>query len=94
LSRYLVDGITTITPELNTILKDSYNLKNKKVGYWSSGVSIEDFSIITSTVTDPAGNTSEFSANKTVIPVPIIVVAFSPVNIIIEDPLLRRYGKD
>lgn len=43
LSRYIVDGITTITPELNTILKDVYNLKNKKVGIWSSGVSIEDF---------------------------------------------------
>lgn len=43
LSRYIVDGITTITPELNTILRDVYNLKNKKVGFWSSGVSIEDF---------------------------------------------------
>ncbi len=43
LSRYVVDGITTITPELKTILKDVYNLKNKKVGIWSSGASIEDF---------------------------------------------------
>jgi len=43
LSRHMVDGITTITPELNTILRNVYNLKNKKVGIWSSGVSIEDF---------------------------------------------------
>jgi len=28
---------------LNTILRNVYNLKNKKVGIWSSGVSIEDF---------------------------------------------------
>ena len=45
LSRYIVEGITTITPELNAILRDVYNLKNKKVGIWSSGVSIEDFNI-------------------------------------------------
>jgi glycosyltransferase involved in cell wall biosynthesis len=43
LSKYVVDGITTITPELYEILKDDYNLKCKNVGYWSSGVSIEDF---------------------------------------------------
>jgi len=43
LSRYVIDGITTITPELNTTLRDAYNLKNKKVGIWSSGVSITDF---------------------------------------------------
>jgi glycosyltransferase involved in cell wall biosynthesis len=43
LSRYIIDGVTTITPELNTVLRDVYNLKNKKVGIWSSGVSITDF---------------------------------------------------
>jgi len=43
LSQYLVDGITTITPELETMLRNVYNLKNKKIGVWSSGVSIEDF---------------------------------------------------
>jgi len=43
LSRFVVDGITTITPELSKTLIDVYNLKNKKVGIWSSGVSIEDF---------------------------------------------------
>jgi len=43
LSRYIVDGITTITPELNTILRRVYHLNNKKIGIWSSGVSVEDF---------------------------------------------------
>jgi len=44
LSKYVVDGITTITPELSSILRNVYNLSNKKIGVWSSGVSIEDFS--------------------------------------------------
>ncbi len=43
LSKYIVNGITTITPELYETLKDVYTLKCKKVGIWSSGVSIEDF---------------------------------------------------
>ncbi|MFW6129972.1 MAG: glycosyltransferase family 4 protein [Atribacterota bacterium] len=46
LSRFIVNGVTTITPELNKILRDVYNLKNKEVGVWSSGVSIEDFNKI------------------------------------------------
>jgi glycosyltransferase involved in cell wall biosynthesis len=43
LSRYIVDGITTITPELKNIIKDRYNLRNIKIGIWSSGVSVNDF---------------------------------------------------
>ena len=43
MSRFIVDGVTTITPELSKILRDVYNLKNKKIGVWSSGVYIEDF---------------------------------------------------
>lgn len=43
LSQYIVDGITTITPELSKTLRDSFNIKNKKIGIWSSGVSISDF---------------------------------------------------
>jgi len=43
LSQYLVDGITTITPELSTILAEVYGVKSKKIGVWSSGVSIKDF---------------------------------------------------
>jgi len=37
--KYIVDGITTITPELEKILVDKYHLQNKKIGIWSSGVS-------------------------------------------------------
>jgi glycosyltransferase involved in cell wall biosynthesis len=43
LSKYIVDGITTITPDLNTILREEYDLKFENVGIWSSGVSVEDF---------------------------------------------------
>ena len=43
LSRYVVKGITTITPELKNTLIDVYNLKRMKIGVWSSGVSVEDF---------------------------------------------------
>jgi len=43
LSKYVVDGLTTITPELEKILKKKYNLQNKKIGIWTSGVSIKKF---------------------------------------------------
>ncbi len=45
LSQYVVDGITTITPELKNILIDIYGLNKMKIGIWSSGVSVEDFDI-------------------------------------------------
>jgi glycosyltransferase involved in cell wall biosynthesis len=49
-SRYIVDGITTITPELREILIKKYKIKYKKIGIWSSGVSKDLFneSVITS----------------------------------------------
>ena len=43
MSRYIVTGFTTITGELEKVIREDYNLKNKKIGVWSSGVSIEDF---------------------------------------------------
>lgn len=43
LSKYVVDGLTTITPELREILRKNYGIINKKIGIWSSGVSIEKF---------------------------------------------------
>jgi glycosyltransferase involved in cell wall biosynthesis len=43
LSKYAVDGLTMITPELEEILKKKYNLKNKKIGNWASGVSLKKF---------------------------------------------------
>ena len=43
LSKYLVDGFTTITLELAEILKNKYHLQDKKIGIWSSGFSKEKF---------------------------------------------------
>lgn len=40
------------------------------------------------------GNTSELSTNIVLVPQPLIVVAYSPVNIIVTDPLGRRFGRD
>ena len=45
LSRYIVNGITTITPELKKTIQKNYNLEKMKIGLWSSGVSLEDFDI-------------------------------------------------
>lgn len=43
LSRYITDGITTITPELAEILKKKFHLGDKKIGIWSSGFSKDQF---------------------------------------------------
>jgi len=43
LSRYLMDGFTTISPELSEILNKRYHLKDKKIGIWSSAVSKQMF---------------------------------------------------
>ena len=43
LSKYITDGLTTITPELKEILRKNYGIPNKKIGIWSSGVSNEKF---------------------------------------------------
>jgi glycosyltransferase involved in cell wall biosynthesis len=43
LSKYLVNGITTITPELKNILINKYKIKNEKIGIWETGVSIKNF---------------------------------------------------
>jgi len=42
-SKYIIDGLTTITPELEEILRKKYRLQNKKIGIWPSGVSTEIF---------------------------------------------------
>ena len=52
------------------------------------------FSMITATATDTLGNTSEFSQDFVLTPAPLIVVAYSPVNVIITDPDGLRFGKD
>jgi len=43
LSKYFTDAITTITPELEYIIRTKYHVHDKKIGLWSSGVSIETF---------------------------------------------------
>ena len=43
LSRYLTDGLTTISPELAEILQKKYHLQDKKIGIWSSGFSKDQF---------------------------------------------------
>ena len=43
LSKDVVDGITTITPELEEYLRKRYTLQDKRFGIWASGVSIGKF---------------------------------------------------
>ena len=43
LSNYFVDGWTTITPELKNILINKYRINQEKIGIWTSGVSIKNF---------------------------------------------------
>jgi len=43
LSKFLVNGLTTITPELKNILINKYKIKEKEIGVWTSGVSINKF---------------------------------------------------
>lgn len=45
LSKYIMNGLTTITPELKEILVKKYGIQNKKIGIWPSGVSMENFII-------------------------------------------------
>ncbi|UCD95658.1 MAG: right-handed parallel beta-helix repeat-containing protein [Candidatus Zixiibacteriota bacterium] len=68
-------------------------------GYFDYTVpnTVPQFSSIATTVTDPSGNTSEFSPNDTLIPGPLIIVAYwteSPVNVMITDPEGFYIGKD
>ena len=43
LSKNILVGYTTITPELKEILNKNYGIENKKIGCWSSGVSMKKF---------------------------------------------------
>jgi glycosyltransferase involved in cell wall biosynthesis len=43
LSKFIVSGYTTITPELKNILVKKYNINNLKIGIWTSGVSLKSF---------------------------------------------------
>ncbi|MFW9842622.1 MAG: SBBP repeat-containing protein [Candidatus Thorarchaeota archaeon] len=67
----------------------------------------EHFSVLTSTATDPQGNTSEMSGDFMLLPAPLTIVAYvytpptksgilpqNGVNIIVEDPNGDRFGRD
>jgi glycosyltransferase involved in cell wall biosynthesis len=43
LSRFLVDGVTTITPELAVILQNKFHFFDTSIGIWSSGFSRTQF---------------------------------------------------
>jgi len=43
LSKFIVNGITTITPELKDVLIKKYEIKNEIIGVWTSGVSEKFF---------------------------------------------------
>jgi glycosyltransferase involved in cell wall biosynthesis len=43
LSRFLVDGVTTITPELAIILQKKFHFVDTPIGIWSSGFSKDQF---------------------------------------------------
>jgi len=47
---------------------------------------ISFYSMLTSTVADASGNTSEFSENFMLAPAPLIIEAFSPINLWVTDP--------
>ncbi len=51
------------------------------------------FSLITATATDTLGNTSEFAPNFYLIPTPLIIVGYSPINLQVIDPVGDSIGK-
>jgi hypothetical protein len=55
---------------------------------------VSQFSLITAIATDTLGNTSEFCPNIAITPSPLIIVAYSPVNLWITDPDGYYIGKD
>jgi len=62
-SKYIANGLTTITPELEKILRTEYGLQDKKIGIWPSGVSMKDF---TKSYASDSAN-SQIDSNKFVL---------------------------
>jgi len=55
---------------------------------------VSQFSVITATVTDTLENTSEFCENFVLVSAPLIIVAYSPVNLTVTDPIGDVIGRD
>jgi len=51
------------------------------------------YTVVTVTMIDTLGNTSEFSENFQLIPKPLIVVVYSPINVLVTDPNEDQYGR-
>ena len=51
------------------------------------------YTVISMTYTGPEGNTSEFAPNELMIPKPLIIVVYSPINVLVTDPNEDQYGK-
>ena len=62
LSKYVVNGLTTITPELKKVLIKKYRIENLKIGIWTSGVSLNLFKkpIDTKTIINFSKNSKYF----------------------------------
>ena len=43
LSKFIVNGYTTITPELKNLIVKKYKIDDSKIGIWTSGVSLKSF---------------------------------------------------
>jgi len=51
------------------------------------------YTVVSMTYTDSQGNTSEFGPNELMIPKPLIIVVYSPINVLVTDPNEDQYGK-
>ncbi len=61
-------------------------------GSFDTLMSIDDYTLATMLFIDNDGNTSEFSENFSLAPSPLIIVAYSPINLWITDPLGDSIG--
>ena len=59
-SKIFMDGLTTITPELEDTLRKNYGLKEEKIDIWPSGVSVDKFVTFNSRNTDNAVDSEKF----------------------------------
>ena len=53
-AKSFLDGMTVITEHYKNRLCDRYGFSNSKIGIWSSGVDVDQFSVDTSDIDDPA----------------------------------------